>query len=274
MASSPFDELESSAPSTTEKEVAGSPFAELEEAPVSAPEQEASSASPFQELESSEVSGEEEKPARYQSVEDYPGQHEDLKRINAISLKEVKEIAQRNGVPWEDVRSIAPYYRVGVEEQAGQGTPITDDMKKAVGYLSSAGMDLPIWVAKKASSPEMRAAMDDLSGLAETRKSGVVRAGEMASGLLLPVGGAGKGIVEAGEAALKMPGFFGAVGTVGKEVGKQAGIGAGLGAVGGLAASREGEELPGLAKGAAVGGVVGGALGSSGRTGSRSSRRD
>lgn len=204
---------------------------------------------------------EEKKPAPYKSVEEYPGQHEDLKRINAISLKEVKEIAQKNGVPWEDLRSIAPYYRVGVEEQAGQGTPITDDMKKAVGYLSSAGMDLPLFVAKKASSPEMRAAMDDLASLAETRKSGVVRAGEMASGLLLPVGQIGEGAVLAAKAAAKMPSLLEAAGTIGKEVGKQAAVGAGFGAAAGLGASREGEELEKAGKGALFGGAVGGALG-------------
>lgn len=194
-------------------------------------------------------------PERYRPTEQYPGEHEHLKSINAVSGREIQEIAAKNGVSPEDLRRIAPYWRVGVEEQAGQGAPMTDDMKKFAGYLGAAALDLPQFILKKSQDPKMRGAIDDLKELAETRKTGVQVGGEIAAGLLVPVGRAGK-VAEAAATGAK-----GILGTLGKEAAVQAGIGAGIGGAAGLAGSKEEEELKGIATGAAGGTLLGAGLG-------------
>lgn len=198
----------------------------------------------------------------FQPPELYPGEHADLKDINAITPRELQMIAERNpGVDWKDLRTIAPYWRVGVQEEPGYAPPITDDMKKFAGYVGSAGMDLPQFIYKKLQNPAMRGAIDDLASLAETRKGSAVRVGEFLSGLAVPFLGGAEEAATAAKLATKLPAAGEALGTIGKSIAKEAAVGTGFGAAGGLAESREGEEVRGTLTGGAFGAVVGGGLG-------------
>lgn len=259
MATSPFDELSAPAP----EQAASSPFEELEaEAPAPTP---AAVASPFEGLEAAS-----EKPEPYQPTEEWEGQHAYLKDINAVTKKELNEIAAKNKIDPAKLEQIAPYWGVGIERSAEDGLaafiPTTEDAKKAAGMIGRAAMNLPQYLYKVSQDPGMQGAIDDLAGLARTRKSAGVQTAEFVTSVGAGIATGGLfGAAKVGAAAVAETaaeaGAGAAAAAFGKEVVKGAAAGAGFGAVGGLAESRTGEEAKGVMHGALSGAAVGGALG-------------
>lgn len=144
--------------------------------------------------------------------------------------KEVEEIAARHGVDAHELRRLAPYFgaRMGGTPYMGE-----DELKRAAGGLGQFAFGVPQKLYKKAQTPEMERALDELQNLAQGRQSWLQFGTEIAA----PVG---------------------PLGAASKSVGKAVAKGAAVGAVAGAAGSGADRELEGAATGVVLGGAISG----------------
>lgn len=161
----------------------------------------------------------------------------EAEKANAVSLTEIRQIADRHGLSASELAKLVPFYGGKLLEEDAQ----TSGLDRAVGFLGeSAGLGLPKFIEKKQQSdPKARAARDELISLVDSRKSGLQQAAEIGTG------------IAAGSLGLGIPGAIAA--------------GAIESGVAGLASSKEGEELQSTAIGAGIGAVGGLALKGLGR---------
>jgi len=172
---------------------------------------------------------------------------------------EIAEIAKKHNISPDKLE----YLRSFVEFRGGYTeTPV--DFAKAARQLSGfAGEALafgaPQFAVKKAESdPAIRAAMDDLGELVDTRKTYLRQAAEIGVGFL----------TGAGEARLAAGALKAGAKAVGKEIAQETveraapvAIGAVAGGTVGLSKSREGEEVSGALVGGAIGAGAAAAIG-------------
>lgn len=149
-----------------------------------------------------------------------------------LTESDFQEIASKHGVPVEDLKSLAPYYGARAEvkdlpEAMAQGA------RASVGMLGrSIGLGIPQFAAKKAASPQLEAAIDELTERGEAQR-GLIN--QVAEGVVAPVTYLGKGA------------------KAGARIAEAAGIGGTLG----LTSSKQGEELSGAVTGATIGAGLG-----------------
>lgn len=164
---------------------------------------------------------------------------------------DIKAIAEKYEVDYNELRSIAPYLMAIPEERSA-----ADVAKQAVGYVGEFLAGLPQFAGKKIryelmqDNPNFRAAIDDLRELGEERMG----LAEWTAVNLLPTvvtGGTllgAKGAVTTGKEVAKAA----AKASLGKEVAKGAAVGAAFG----LGGSKENEEVLSAAIGAGIGGAA------------------
>jgi hypothetical protein len=238
----------------------------------------------FDEAPAATAAAAEEAPKRepYRPSEEFEGQHAELKSQNAVTEKEIKEIAARypdvdpkalaSYAPYQGVRVLGPSYRKDSLEPLIQGAKMT------AGQVGDALFGIPQRIAKELQTQNTQYAIDDLNELIATRKPIGKVLSEVGTGLVFGAG-AGKavsGAVEAGKAAFGlgkvaapaiaateavMPTGRTIATQFGKTVAHGVATGAGYGAASGAIRAKEGEALESAAKEGAVGGVVGGAFG-------------
>lgn len=141
---------------------------------------------------------------------------------------ELQSIADKHKVPVQDLKDVASYFGATKENET-----VADLAKQAAGFGGEAGgLGLPQKFYKKLQTPQMERALDDLSELAEQKKSTLRDASEF-------LGGAGMAGVSSflGPAALPA-----------------------LGAAAGYAHSRAGDELAPTAIGAVAAPIIGKAV--------------
>jgi len=218
----------------------------------------------------------------YRPTEEFEGQHAELKSQNAITEKEIKEIAARypdvdpkalaSYAPYQGVRVLGPNYRKDSLEPLIQGAKMT------AGQVGDAFFGIPQRIAKELKSQNTQYAIDDLNELIATRKPIGKVLSEVGTGLVFGAG-AGKvigGAMDAGKAAFGlgkvaapaiaateagMPTGRTLATQFGKTVAHGVATGVGFGAASGAIHAKEGEALESAAKEGVVGGVVGGAFG-------------
>ncbi len=181
-----------------------------------------------------------------------------LKETNQVTPDEISAIANKWGANAADLQSIMPYYGATVEEP---DRPLVgpQEAKRAAGILGKGIlMGAPQFVYKKLQDEPTRKAIDELSELAESRKTGLVKAAELAGEL--GSGGAALGAAH---------GLFGAAGAISEATAaaratRTIAESAAFGAAGGLFTSKEGEEVKQTAIGAGAGAVLGGVLAAGG----------
>lgn len=150
--------------------------------------------------------------------------------------KELEDIANKHKVDPETLKRVAAGFGASKENET-----LSDQIKQALGFAGEAvGLGLPQKAYKKIQSPEMERALDDLSELAEKKKSYLREASELIGGLAIP----GGMVAKLGKAAF--PAF---------------------GAAAGLGHSKAGEELKDTGTGAAVGAALGAGLAGLGAAG-------
>lgn len=173
---------------------------------------------------------------------------------SSISPEEIQSIAKKHGANPEYLQAWVPLLGVDVTGEEKTGASI---VRRGIGIASEALFGLPNWVAKKIEDKPTRAALDELSSIAQERKSGLTTAAEIAVGIALPGGPVARSI-----SAIEKAGKIGKIG---------AGIAHGVagGAIYGVSHSKEDEELAEAAKGAGYGAVFGAALGATGALFSR-----
>jgi len=155
------------------------------------------------------------------------------------SDKELEAIARHHGIDPNVLKAKAETF--GALREGGKGNTF-----KEIGSSVSRGalLNAPQFAMKKAESdPKMRAAIDDLQALANSKRSFGRGIAEGATGLAVPIGAVGQGASMLTKVA----------------------AGAGLGAAVGLSNSREGQEASGTAMGAGLGGALGAATHGIGR---------
>mgnify|MGYP006961366220 CR=1 FL=1 len=146
---------------------------------------------------------------------------------NQITNKDLETLAQKHGVNVAELRGLSPLLGADLENATG-----AEERRKWVGRLGQAvTLGIPQWLMKKAQSPEMERALDDVRRLADQRRSLLVSALDVVA-----------------------PG--GAIVAAGKGLGKKALAGAATGAVYGLTGSRQGEEVPSTLVGAGLGAAI------------------
>lgn len=143
---------------------------------------------------------------------------------------ELRQIAQKHGVNPADLQEVASYFGATKQNE----TPL-DLLKNAAGFVGeSAGVNIPQKLYKMTQDAAHEAALDELSELANKKKSYLREAADIA----MPVAGAGS-------------------------LGKLAGIG--IGAAAGFGGSKAGEEISSSGLGGALGGALGAAIPLTGR---------
>jgi hypothetical protein len=163
----------------------------------------------FDEAPAATAAAAEEAPKRepYRPSEEFEGQHAELKSQNAVTEKEIKEIAARypdvdpkalaSYAPYQGVRVLGPSYRKDSLEPLIQGAKMT------AGQVGDALFGIPQRIAKELQTQNTQYAIDDLNELIATRKPIGKVLSEVGTGLVFGAG-AGKavsGAVEAGKAA-------------------------------------------------------------------------
>lgn len=142
--------------------------------------------------------------------------------------KELEDIANKHGINPQDIKDIAGYFGATKENEN-----VSDLVKQAAGGAGEAvGLGLPQKIYKRLQNPNMESALDDLSELAERKKSTLRTAAELFGG----VGTAG---------------LTSALGPLALPV---------MGAAAGYSHARAGEELPATAIGAVAAPVIGKAV--------------
>lgn len=152
----------------------------------------------------------------------------------AVTDDDIGKIANKYGVAASELKSIAPYYQVGIQPGT-LGEAVTTGAKAVAGEIGqTAGLGIPQFIYKKLQDEPTRKAIDELRELGEQKKSTLESVTEFGRQAAVPLP------VEAG---------LGAAGRIGTA--------AGIGAVVGTTGSQEGQELQGAAHGAVAGTVLG-----------------
>ena len=138
---------------------------------------------------------------------------------------ELNAIARKHNVNVNDLKDVAGYFGATKQDESP-----SDLIKQAAGFVGeSAGLNVPQKLYKMLQDKSHEAALDELSELANKKKSYLREAAD----LLMPVAGAGT-------------------------LGKLAGVG--IGAAAGFGGSKAGEEVKGATLGGAIGGAVSAAV--------------
>lgn len=206
-------------------------------------------------------------------ISDLPAPPPDyLPKTNVIQESDLDTLAQKYNVNKEDLRSLAPYYGAPVALQPGE-TGVAQTARAAAGYVGKEALaNIPQFLYKKAQSPNMRAALDNLAAIGQkSEEAGTpgelpgeepIRTGLQVQTQLAPMLASGGGSV--GKFAAEAPEVASNLARAGKAavgIAKSTGIGAGIGAAGAVAQSREGQEAEAAKQGTISGAKFGGALG-------------
>lgn len=172
-------------------------------------------------------------------------------RAGMLTDTDLAAIAAKHNVSVDELRDIAPYYGA-TREPESIGASLEQGAKHVVGSVGRGAFNLPQFAYKKAQSPQMRAALDELQAIGEGQR-GIPQT--LAEGLLIP-----------GSLAAKAAQQFKVADTAtrtAKVAAELAGAGArvaeatAMGATQGLGSSREGQELESAYSGAFWGGLLG-----------------
>lgn len=151
-----------------------------------------------------------------------------------VTDDEIQKIATKYGVDADNLKSIAPYFSVGIQPTT-PGEAVSTGAKAVAGEIGqTVGLGVPQFIYKKMQDEPTRKAIDELRDLGEQKQSSLENVTQFGRQLAAPL-------------------------PVGAELGAAGRIGtaAGIGAVAGTTGSREGQEIRGAAQGAVAGGALG-----------------